>query len=72
MTARTQVLEAIEHLKPQDLLRVVDFIDAMRDAPSPIVKSASTAPDYLAVRKALSGLRVPLSVEIVRGREDRV
>jgi hypothetical protein len=72
MTARTQVLEAIEHMKPQELLRVADFIEAMRDKPFPKALANGSQPDYQAVRKALSGLKVPMSAEIIQGREDRV
>ena len=72
MTARTQVLQAIEQMKPQELLRVADFIEAMRDSPPATVIAEGAQPDYLAVRKALSGLKVPMSVEIIQGREDRV
>ena len=71
MTAKAQVLNAIEHLGPRELLRVADFIEALQPAEVAETKAHSGA-DYRAVREALSGLAVPMSAEIDRGREDRI
>jgi|GEM_PF-4548529 hypothetical protein len=71
MTAKEQVLNAIENMGPLELLRVADFIEALQPAELTQTKAPNGA-DYRAVREALSGLTVPMSVEVERGREDRI
>ncbi|MEI8095954.1 MAG: hypothetical protein WCG80_17220 [Spirochaetales bacterium] len=71
MTARTQVLTAIEKLGPRELLRVADFIDGLGVVdPHEMVPTIRGA-DYRAVRGVLSGLGVSMAQEVERGREDR-
>jgi len=70
MTAKTKVLDAIEQLGPQELLKVADFLETLQPAEQAEARTANGA-DYLAVREASSGLG-PMSDEIQRGREDRV
>ena len=71
MTARTQILNAIKHLGPRELLKVADFIEALQTMGPGKTQTVSDV-DYRAVRDALSGLSVPMSTEIDRGREDRL
>ncbi len=71
MTAKAQVLNAIEHLGPRELLRVADFIEALQPAELAETKAPDGA-DYRAVREASLGLGLSMSDEINRGREDRV
>jgi len=72
MTERTRVIDAIKQPKPQELLRVADFIESMQDSPQTTVTERNYHPDYRAVRKALSALKTPLSDEVDRDRDNRV
>jgi hypothetical protein len=67
-----RTIEAIQSMKPQALLKVLDYIETLQEAAPPEHPSEDEQLGYLAARRALAHLKTPLSETIRQERDEQL
>lgn len=70
MTAKKQIIHALDHLESPQILQILDYILLLKQERK-IIGAETDRTHYLRVRKALKNIKADLSNEIINEREDR-